>query len=107
MGVTLRLLTVQAPAGSKAEVGCRGKSCPRKHQSLKAPGTAGAKGLRSVSFRRFARALRAGVVLEIRVTRSGRIGKYTRFVIRRNKTPRRTDSCLRPGKSKPSACPTS
>jgi Big-like domain-containing protein len=106
-GATLRFLTVEAPAGSRVEVRCRGEGCPRRRQSHVAPGRAGAKGLRLVTFPRFARALRAGVVLEIRITRSGRIGKYTRFVIRRNKSPRRTDSCLMPGKSKPTACPTS
>jgi hypothetical protein len=98
---------VGAPAGSRVEVSCRGKGCPRRRQSRVAPGRAGTRGLRLVSFPTFARALRAGIVLEIRITRSGRIGKYTRFVIRRNASPRRTDSCLKPGRSKPTACPAS
>jgi hypothetical protein len=60
-----------------------------------------------VSFPRFAHSLRAGIVLEIRVTRPDRIGKYTRFTVRRNSAPRRTDSCLMPGSSAPKACPAS
>ena len=47
-------------------------------------------------FRAFERRLRAGTVLRIFVTRSGFIGKYTRFTVRRNMAPRRADACARP-----------
>jgi hypothetical protein len=33
------------------------------------------------------------------------IGKYTRFVMRRNGFPTRTDACLRPGTTQRVACP--
>ncbi len=106
-GVKLRLLAAEAPSGSRVLLSCRGRSCPRARESRVAPGRAGSARLRLVSFPRFARSLRAGVVLEVRVTRSGRIGKYTRFIVRRNRAPQRTDSCLMPGASTPKACPAS
>jgi hypothetical protein len=106
-GVKLRLLTAEAPAGSTVALTCRGRGCPRARERRVAPGRAGSASLRLVSFPRFAHSLRSGVVLEIRVTRTGRIGKYTRFIVRRNKAPRRTDSCLMPGVSSPKRCPAS
>jgi hypothetical protein len=58
-----------------------------------------------VAFRRFERSLRAGVVLEIRVSKPGRIGKYTRFSIRRGRLPVRTDACLASTEPTPIRCP--
>ncbi len=60
-----------------------------------------------VEFRRFERSLRAGAVLEIRISKVGEIGKYTRFTIRRGKPPVRVDTCLSPAGIKPIACPSS
>ena len=60
-----------------------------------------------VHFRRFERSLPAGVALEIRVYKSGRIGKYTRFVIRRGKLPSRVDKCVGQAGTKPIPCPSS
>jgi hypothetical protein len=48
--------------------------------------------------------LRAGVRLEVFVTKRGMIGKYTRFRIRRGKAPARLDRCLVPGVKKPVRC---
>jgi hypothetical protein len=107
LGVNLRLVSAEAPAGSRVTLTCRGRTCPRRSETRVAPGSASVGRLRVVTFPRFARSLRSGVVLEIRVTKSGRIGKYTRFVIQRNRAPRRSDSCLLPGGSAPKACPAS
>jgi hypothetical protein len=49
--------------------------------------------------------LRAGVRLEILVTKPDRIGRYTRFRIRRDRAPKRFDSCIRFGATRPSPCP--
>jgi hypothetical protein len=49
--------------------------------------------------------LRAGVILEIRVSKPGQIGKYTRFAVRRGRLPVRLDTCLEPAGIKPMACP--
>jgi hypothetical protein len=41
----------------------------------------------------------------VMVSRQGEIGKYTRFLIRRGKPPRRTDLCLVSGSTEPTECP--
>jgi hypothetical protein len=58
-----------------------------------------------IAFRRFQRSLPAGVILEIRVSKPGQIGKYTRFAIRRHRLPVRIDACLGSGDPKPIVCP--
>jgi hypothetical protein len=100
-GIRLRQLTVQAPAGANIRISCRSRLCPVKPQALAVrPGTRGA-----LEFKRFQRALRAGVILEIRVWQPGLVGKYTRLTVRRGKPPLRFDSCLSPSGTTPIACP--
>jgi hypothetical protein len=41
----------------------------------------------------------------VAVRKGNMIGKYTRWLIRGGKLPRRKDSCLYPGRSKPARCP--
>lgn len=104
-GMRVRLLSVEVPPGARAEVACRGRGCPLSLESKVASvASAGAVTLR---FGRMETRLRAGVVLEVRVSESGRIGKYTRFAIRRHRPPARTDRCLEPGGIVPVACPPS
>jgi large repetitive protein len=104
-GTRLKLLSVRTSAGARVTVTCRGRGCPIKSQSrLAAAGTVGAA---PIEFRRFERSLRAGVVLEIRVSRAGQIGKYTRFSIRRGRLPARADACLGPTSVNPIPCPAS
>jgi hypothetical protein len=109
-GVRVRLLTVQAPVSTKIVVTCAGPGCKTKSESRMATTSANTKvkaGAVMLTFKRFERSLRAGVVLQIRVTKAGQIGKFTSFKIRRHKLPLRSDACLRPASSAPSACPTS
>jgi large repetitive protein len=94
-GVAFSVFEIVAPPGSRIEVTCTGRRCPLRRQAKKAT---------RVRFPRFGR-LRAGVVIEVRVTKSGTIGKYTRIRIRKGKLPSRSDSCLMPGKTKPTRCP--
>jgi hypothetical protein len=61
----------------------------------------------SVEFQRFERSLAAGVILEIRVSKAGVMGKYTRFVVRRGKLPLRFDACVAGLEAKPVGCPSS
>jgi hypothetical protein len=106
-GIKLVLLTVLAPVGARITVSCRGHGCPAK-RSTRVALSRGSKRKAAVwvAFRRFAHAfLRPGVFLEIRVSRLGEIGKYTRFVIRRGKLPARGDACFNPTNSKPMTCP--
>jgi PKD domain-containing protein len=96
-GARIRTLIVRAPKGAKVMVRCKGR-CPARRQ---------AKAIKSGSarFKRFERSLVAGTVLEVLVTQTDRIGKFTRFKIRRGRAPQRTDRCLMPGSTKPTTCP--
>lgn len=104
-GVRLRLLVVQQlPAGARIAVRCKGRGCP-----LKAAGrltVSGKRGVAPVEFRGFERFLRAGITLEVLISKPGQIGEYTRFAIRRGKLPQRVDMCLDPA-VKPLVCPSS
>jgi hypothetical protein len=108
-GAHISLLTVQAPVGATVTVTCHGRGCPSKSQNVVATSGKSKRGAGMVliAFRRFQRSLRAGAILEIRVSKPGRIGKYTRFVIRHGKLPTRVDMCLSPNGIKPTACPSS
>ena len=93
----------RAPAGARIRVRCRGRSCPFRSFGMKAD--VQARAARIVRIRRFRRhLLRPGTVIEIRVTKRGEIGKFTRFLIRRGKPPKRTDRCLPPGAKRPLRC---
>jgi hypothetical protein len=106
-GIKISLFTVLAPTGARVTVSCHGRGCPSAPQSIVA--RAGRHRRRAatvlISFARFERSLRVGAVLEIRVSRQGQIGKYTRFTVRRGKLPARLDTCLSPGGVKPMSCP--
>jgi len=106
-GVDLRLLTAQAPAGAKITITCKGHACPTKSESRVVVSRKKKAGAVTVEFRRFERALQAGVVLEIRIFKAGQIGKFTRFTVRHGKLPERDDACLGPTGVKPIVCPSS
>jgi len=77
-GVFVELLSVaHAPADARIAISCRGKGCPKRMSLRSATG-----------------ALRAGTVLEVRITAPGTIGKVVRFTIRRGKPWLRRDGCL-------------
>jgi len=97
-GVSITLLRVQAPNGSRVTIYCGGRGCPtRRTRTLTRRGF--------VRARRFERRLRAGTTLRIYVTKPGFTGKYTRFKIRSRRSPMRTDRCARSAGRKPVACP--
>jgi hypothetical protein len=89
-GMVVQLLSVHAGRAARVTVRCMGRTCPR--------------GVGRVTARRLQRWLKAGTVIEIRVTQPGRIGKYTRIVVRRGRAPQRVDRCLAPGSLKPVDC---
>jgi hypothetical protein len=99
-GVRVRLLAVRAPVCSRITVRCRGRGCPRRRSSK-------VMGRRTVRFPALQRNLAAGVVLEVLVRKRDRIGRYTRFRIRRNRPPARRDLCLRFEDRQGSPCPES
>jgi hypothetical protein len=109
-GARLKLLTVQAPIGASVHVRCVGRGCKTKSESRIVAASTKSKavsGAVTLSFARFERALRAGVTLQIRVTMSGQIGKFTSFTVRRGKLPVRKDQCVLTTSSKPFPCPRS
>jgi hypothetical protein len=108
-GARISLLTVQAPVGTQVEITCWGHHCPSRSQSrVVAASRGGSKaGTVVLTFGRFERSLQAGVVLEIRVSKPGEIGKYTSFAIRRGRLPVRVDACIEPADPKPIPCPAS
>ena len=95
----------QTPAGARITLRCKGRGCPIKLATRVV--VAGQRGVAPVEFRRFERSLPSGVTLEILVSEPGEIGKYTRFMVRRGKLPKRVDMCLEPASRKPLVCPSS
>lgn len=108
-GVNLSLITAQVPPGARVRVTCRGRGCPTASESRLVVSSNGKRkaGMVVVAFRRFERSLAAGVILEIKISKPGRIGKYTRFMIRRGKLPTRVDGCIDGAGLKRIGCPTS
>jgi hypothetical protein len=108
-GVQLIVFTVLAPVTSRITVTCRGHGCPTKLENRLAASRRHKRraGSLLIAFPRFERSLRAGITLEVRVSKPGRIGKYTKFVIRRGKLPARVDACLNPANSQSMPCPSS
>ena len=105
-GAKISLLAALAPLGAQIKVTCRGKGCPTKSQGFVATtGTKSKSGTVQITFRRFERFLRGGVVLEVWISKPGQIGKFTRFVIHRGKSPTRVDQCLNPAGTTPMVCP--
>src|SRR2546423_9104837 len=104
-GARPRVLQISAPKSARIDVACLGAGWPRKRQTKVASLGPVARSAALVRFGRFEHTLRGGVVLEIRITQVGRIGKYTRFTIRRGRAPSRIDRCLMPGKTTPVTCP--
>ena len=105
-GAKISVLAVLAPVGAKVAITCRGPHCPAKSLAfLAAAGAKNKTGTALITFRRFERSLRAGVVLEIWVSKHGEIGKFTRFTIHRGKSPSRVDECLNPAGTTPIVCP--
>jgi PKD repeat protein len=94
----IRILSVRAPRRARVELRCLGGGCPAK-------AVARTSARRLMRFHRFERRLPAGTRLELFVRQPGRIGKYTRFLIRAGKPPARVDRCLVPGKRRPVRCP--
>ena len=109
-GVRIRRLTVDAPPGSRVRLTCSGKRCPFKRlRRTVSTRVAGGRSLPPTRLLRMRavedRLLRPGTVLRLFVTRGDAVGKFTRFRIRKSKSPARADRCLVPGSSRPVACP--
>ena len=108
-GARIRRLTVDAPPGAGVSVACNGPGCPfrRVQKTISTRLRAGVlPSSRLLRIRRLeGKLLRPGTTLMLFVTRAGSVGKYTRFKIRRGKSPARRDMCLVPGSGRPLNCP--
>jgi PKD repeat protein len=97
--IRLQLLTVHATSGSTIVVRCEGRGCP-----FATARTRTRSYERAVSIKRLQRRLAVGTVIRVMITKSGRIGRYTRIRIRRGAAPDRRDLCLRHGSTRPFPC---
>jgi PKD repeat protein len=109
-GIRIKRLTVRAPVGATVTIHCRGRGCPFRRERTTAVARPAPKGqkpltglIRVWSFQR--RLLRAGVIIKVFITKSGAVGKFTQFRIRRRAGPARADRCLVPGVTTPVPCP--
>jgi hypothetical protein len=95
---TITRVTVKTPRGTRIRIRCSGKGCAFKRKAVAA---------RLLSIRSLRRTYKPKAKIEIRVTKAGKIGKYTSVRTRRGKAPVRSDRCLMPGKTRPVRCPAS
>jgi PKD repeat protein len=104
-GTRLRMLSVNAPAGTTVTVRCSGKGCPFT-SSRQSTASAGSRPATTIRIKRLEkRLLRSGVMVKIFITKPGAVGKFTSIKIRGRKSPLRVDRCLMPGVLKPVQCP--
>jgi hypothetical protein len=107
-GARLRRLLITMPSGASLTVRCRGRGCPFRRLNRAAglgQGSPVAQAAALVRVRRLERRLlRAGTTIRIFITKPNEIGKYTRFRIRRGRSPSRVDRCLVPGAQRPLRC---
>jgi PKD repeat protein len=94
----VQFLRVRAPTGSRISVRCLGQGCPKRV-------TKRSKGSKVLQFRKLHRMYRPRTTLIVSVTKSGSIGKQTRWTIRRRKPPIKRSRCLNPDAKKAMACP--
>ncbi|MEA2494018.1 MAG: hypothetical protein QOJ29_1929 [Thermoleophilaceae bacterium] len=101
-GARIDLFSVRGARGALVRVRCVGKACPEKssaHRVIKSK-----RGTATVRFDALQGLFPEGTVLEVRVTKKGFVGRYTRFRIGRLKPPVRWDGCLMPSAKAPVGC---
>jgi streptogramin lyase len=100
--VVHRIEIARLHGGETATIRCTGRRCPFKvktYRKLKrGKRTIGRSLLRE-------RSLPSGTLLSVRVTKSRTIGTSTLLRVRRNRAPKITRACVRPGATKASPCP--
>ncbi len=93
-GARIELLQIRQAGRATVRVVCRGERCPRR--VVRQRGSGRVRAIRGF--------LPAGTRVDVLVTRSGRLGKHTRFVIRAGKPPLRRDRCVAPGSTRATSC---
>jgi hypothetical protein len=92
-----RLAVRDAPPGASIRLSCRGRPCKLRRRTVKASRNGTASLTRAFKRRR----LRAGTVVEVRITAPNAIGKVVRYKTVRGKLPRSRTLCLPPGAKRP------
>lgn len=99
-----RMTARQVPRRARVELRCSGgkrRGCPKALRRERAK----VRHSRASFTRKLRRVhLRAGARLEIRITRSGAIGKVLRFKIRKRSLPVSSTLCMPPGAKRPQEC---
>jgi hypothetical protein len=95
-----KLLVRDLSAGGRAELRCTGPGCRGPAKRVGKRGRGGVVNLRKLVKRR----LRAGAVLEVRLTAPQATSRVIRFKMRKGRLPKKTTLCLAPGAKKPGRC---
>jgi hypothetical protein len=95
-----RLRISELPRDTRVELRCSGKRCKFKRKRASKPRHGQVNALKAL--KRPQRRFRAGQTLEIRITKSGWIGKAARYKIRNGKAPKSSGAlCIPLGRTKP------
>lgn len=89
------------PAGSKVALSCSGNGCPFGTKTFNMKNAVGTIALTDMFLDKN---LQPGMVLELRVTKPGWIGKVFQYEIRSSDDPRSTTQCVSEDGSKTMAC---
>lgn len=95
-GARFRVVSVSAPKGARVSWACAARRCRGGRRVVTG---------RALRIRALQRDFPGGATFEVRVTRRGWIGKYTRVKVLRDRGPARRDLCLAAGSRRPTACP--
>lgn len=88
---------VNASRGTVIDIRCSGRGCPVKHFQRTMLTT-------QLRLKPLERTFSAPEVLRMRLQRQNQLGKFVRYALRRNKTPKRFDACLDPVTQKVHGC---
>jgi hypothetical protein len=95
-----RVRVRQLPRGARVELRCSGKRCKFKRKRAAKPRRGKVNALKAL--KRPQRRFRAGQALEVRITKTGWIGKAARYKMRKSKLPKSSGAlCIPLGRTKP------
>lgn len=92
-----RLVINDVPAGAKVRVSCKGKGCP--FTSRRFARSAAGRAIATKPFKR--KRLKPGVVITVRVTKPGAIGRVVIYKVTSRRLPKPQRLCLPVGATKP------
>jgi hypothetical protein len=94
----VRLLVRNVEAGARVELRCLGRRCPFSRERAGRPRRGTVNALAALGADTV---LRAGQTLEVRITRTGSIGKVVRYRMRARRRPASSTLCLPLGATRP------